>query len=593
MITGDDTGGCNPYDLEKQLEIFQGLYDLSLAMIAEGSLDENLTLIVEKSRRLLGTDSAFIALNDEKTDELCWHISSGLLTESFKHLRVPMGVGLAGRVAKSGKYLVIEDYFKEVSPDFHEVTRAEGLISGIAVPIQIGPTNFGVLFAFNRSRTRFTKTDLDTLNLFGNLAAVEITRKRTLSRFEKGKKQYRKLYETSRRREELYQSFLNASIDAILIYDLKGQIQFVSPSFTRLFGWREAELNGGQSQFLPDSQREAITDLFNRIIKNGAAVTGFEATLRAKDGEDLDVRINASRYDDHTGNPAGISFILHDITSLKSIEHARQRAVDLLSHELMTPLSIIEANVSALNAPDVPRAVREKKTDRIRRNLDRLKDLQLIVQEIVDPPAYHPTPLRLDAFVRDAIAQIQAASAHRAVKFSMRLVPVGTVVFDPRILKLILGTLVKNAVENTPDEGKITISLSRRTAGVCLEIQDDGVGIPARDREFIFKAFHNTRSTALYSTRKPFDFNAGGKGLELMRLKLLSEAGDFDISFNSERCRYLLSDGDDKCCGRISECGHIQEREDCRQSGRTIFSVLFHTKAPTGHQPAKVDEQGR
>lgn len=577
MITRDDTGGCNPYDLEKQLEIFQGLYDLSLAMIAEGSLDENLTLIVEKSRRLLGTDSAFIALNDEKTHELCWHISSGLLTESFKHLRVPMGVGLAGQVAKSGKYLVIEDYFKEVGPDFHEVTRVEGLISGIAVPIQIGSTNFGVLFAFNRSKTRFTQTDLDTLNLFGNLAAVEITRKRTLSRFEKGKKQYRKLYETSRRREELYQSFLNASIDAILIYDLKGRIQFVSPSFTRIFGWRESELKGGQTQFLPDSQREAIMDLFDRIIRNGAAVTGFEAILQAKDGQNLDVRINASRYDDHRGNPAGISFILHDITSLKSIEHARQRAVDLLSHELMTPLSIIEANVTALSDPHVPRPAREKKTGRIRRSLDRLKDLQLIVQEIVDPPAYHPTPLRLESFIRDTIKQVQSAITHRAVKISTRLGPVGTVVIDPRILKLIFGTLVKNAVENTPDEGNITICLSKQAEGVCMEIQDEGVGIPARDREFIFKAFHNTRSTALYSTGKPFDFNAGGKGLELMRLKLLSEAGDFDISFKSERCRYLLSEGDEKCCGRISECGHIQVAGDCRQSGRTIFSVLFHT----------------
>ena len=65
------------HDLGKQLTILQGLYDLAMAMIAERSLDENLTLVVEKSRQILGTDTSFIALHDEKTDELRWKEDHG------------------------------------------------------------------------------------------------------------------------------------------------------------------------------------------------------------------------------------------------------------------------------------------------------------------------------------------------------------------------------------------------------------------------------------------------------------------------------------------------------------------------------------
>jgi PAS domain S-box-containing protein len=570
-------------DMEKQLGIFQGLYDLALAMITERSLDENLTLIVEKSRHLLGTDAAFIALNDERTSLLTWHISSGLLTESFKNLRVPIGKGLAGRVASSGKYYVVEDYYKEIGPDFHEVTRAEGLMSGIAVPIQISTTNFGVLFAFNRSKTKFTKTDLDTLNLFGNLAAVEIARKRVIVQLKDSEEQFRQLYETSRRREEVYQCFLNSSMDAVLIYSLNKRILYVSPSFTRMFGWTKEELREGKIQFVPDSVREETRDLFDRIINKGATIVGFETIRKTKEGSELAVRINASRYHDHEGNPAGISVILHDITSFKSIDHVRKRAVDLLSHELMTPISIIEANLKTMEKPGISEIARAGMGERIKRNLNRLKDLQLIVQEIMETPTFRPMPLRLNAFIRDAVESIRAECSNRSILFTTRLETLETVTLDQRTLDMILKTLLKNAVENTPDGGEIVISSSQRVDGFLLEIKDYGVGIPARDLEFIFKGFHNTRHTEQYSTRKPYDFNAGGKGLELMRLKILSAEGTFDISFKSQRCRYLPESGD-KCCGHISECRFIRNLEGCRQSGQTTFSVHFHT---TGAQPTQ------
>jgi two-component system phosphate regulon sensor histidine kinase PhoR len=122
------------------------------------------------------------------------------------------------------------------------------------------------------------------------------------------------------------------------------------------------------------------------------------------------------------------------------------------------------------------------------------------------------------------------------------------------------------------------VSLRKAAEDVLLEVQDYGVGIPATDREFIFKAFHHTRDTHRYATKSPFDFNAGGKGLELMRLKLLSEEGGFDISFESSRCRYIPSNLDE-CCGNISTCPYVNSVEGCEDSGGTTFTVLFHRRA--------------
>ena len=135
--------------LSNELKKFQALYDLALALIAKRSLDENISLVVDKVREILGVDKAFIALRDDATDELYMHTLSGIVTSEFAKIRIRTGVGLGGEVARTGKAVVVEDYFQEVGPAFHEIVRKEGYVSGMAVPVQIGDTNLGVLYAFN------------------------------------------------------------------------------------------------------------------------------------------------------------------------------------------------------------------------------------------------------------------------------------------------------------------------------------------------------------------------------------------------------------------------------------------------------------
>jgi len=167
-------------EVNKAIELnkFQILYDLAVAMTAKHSLNENLLIVVEKSRGLLGTDTSFIALRDERTGDVYMHTLSGIKTEAFKKIKMPFGEGLGGKVAKTGKGYIVEDYFQEIGVLLHDIVRNEGLISGIAVPVQIDRMNLGVLYVFNRAKTVFSKADLDTLSLLGNLVAVEITRKR-------------------------------------------------------------------------------------------------------------------------------------------------------------------------------------------------------------------------------------------------------------------------------------------------------------------------------------------------------------------------------------------------------------------------------
>jgi PAS domain S-box-containing protein len=561
-------------ELKKELTKFQGLYDLALAMTTERSLEENLLLIVEKSRELLGADKSFIALRDETAGDLYMHTLSGVVTEEFKRLRIPFGAGLGGKVAETGQRHFVEDYFKEVGPLLHDAVRGEGLISGIAVPVQIGQQNLGVLYAFNKARTSFSKPDLDTLSLLGNLAAVEIIRKRSKEKLRESEEQFKKLYEESKRREDLYRSLLNASVDAIAIYDMGGRAKYVNPAFTRTFGWTMEEIEGKRIPFLPEAERETTMAIIYGLIRDGTPTSGFETRRYTKDGRLLDVSISASRYHDHEGTVEGTLVIIRDITAFKSLELARRRAVHHLSHELKTPLVIMKASLKNLADEGLTEESHAANLDRMRRNMQRLSDIQQIVEEIVVPRGYDPQHFPIVETINEILDACRRESSHRLVDLQSRIEDIETDLIDPEIFRDVLETLVKNAIENTPDEGEVIVSLSRVNDGILLEVSDTGVGIAPSDREYVFAAFHHTQDTEQYATKSPFDFNAGGKGLELLRLKIIAEEGCFEVSFTSERCRHIPA-ASDQCPGRISLCAHVRNVEGCKQSGGTTFSVLF------------------
>ena len=129
-------------------------------------------------------------------------------------------------------------------------------------------------------------------------------------------------------------------------------------------------------------------------------------------------------------------------------------------------------------------------------------------------------------------------------------------------------------VDKLMDEGKIEINVCKRGDGVLFQVHDYGVGIPEDAQERIFEGFFTIRDTMTYSTKSPFDFNAGGKGADLLRMKIFSERYHFQIEMTSTRCGFIPTSAD-VCPGKIRRCSHCLELKDCHRSGETTFSVYF------------------
>ena len=320
---------------EKEVNKFRVLYDLAVAMTAGHDLDENLSLVVEQSRKLLGFDSSYIALRDERAGDVYMHTLSGITTEAFKQMRLPFGAGVGGKVAATQKGVIVGDYFQDVESPVHDIVRAEGLISGIAVPIQMGQTNLGVLYGFNRAKTSFSQSDLDTLFLLGNLAAVEITRKRQeidlrQARDELEQKVQERTAELSaanenlKQSEEKYRLVVEKAQEAIFVAQ-DGMLQFANPKTLDLLAYSEDEfLSKAFTEFIHPDDREMVLDKHLRRLRGEQFPTRYSFRLLDKDGTVKWVEIDSALIS-WDGRPAALIF-LTDITERVRMEQALKRS---------------------------------------------------------------------------------------------------------------------------------------------------------------------------------------------------------------------------------------------------------------------------
>lgn len=281
---------------------------------------------------------------------------------------------------------------------------------------------------------------------------------------------------------------------------------------------------------------------------------------------------------------------------LERLSKAKSRALDHLSHELRTPLSVVQGITRLIKQKtqsQTPPLIKEEIYNSLEKNLNRIFEIQQETEQIIrtyeklEKKNNSKTTgrdysisiemIELYPFIEHIVKRIKEEAQHRDVQISLEGDKTLALSMDSKILEEILIGLIKNGVENTPDEGMIKVILDRKEQWIQIKVMDFGIGITKENQGHLFDGLFHTLDTELYSSKKPYDFGAGGKGLDLLRFKTYAQRYGFEISVGSERCRYLPTDRD-LCPGRISKCPHCKNTGDCYRSGGSTFCLSFRVQ---------------
>jgi diguanylate cyclase (GGDEF)-like protein len=172
--------GLNRQNLE--LNIF---HDVAKTLTSSLELDSILQTIMEKMAEYFRPDTWSLLMVDEERDELYFAIAVGSASEALKNVRLKVGEGIAGYVAKHGEKVVVPDVLKDprFAKRIDEMTKLETQ-SIICVPLRSRLRVLGVIQLVNVDMNHFGDQESFFLQSLCDYAAIAIENARAVERIQ-------------------------------------------------------------------------------------------------------------------------------------------------------------------------------------------------------------------------------------------------------------------------------------------------------------------------------------------------------------------------------------------------------------------------
>src|SRR3954463_7086737 len=172
-------------DRKRQMEEISILHDVAKALTSSLNLDSILQTIMEKMAVFFRPDTWSLLMVDEQKDELYFAIAVGDAADALKSIRLKVGEGIAGWVAKHGESLLVPDVYNDprFAKRIDEMTKWQTR-SIICVPLQSKHRVLGVIQLINCAMESFGEQEMFFLHALCDYAAIAIDNARAVERIQ-------------------------------------------------------------------------------------------------------------------------------------------------------------------------------------------------------------------------------------------------------------------------------------------------------------------------------------------------------------------------------------------------------------------------
>jgi len=172
-------------DRKRQIQELSIFHDVAKALTSSLNLDSILQTIMEKVAEYFRPDTWSLLMVDEATDELYFAIAVGDAAEALKSVRLKMGEGIAGWVARHGESLVVPDVYTDprFAKRIDEMTKWKTR-SIICIPLKAKQRVLAVIQLINVPMSNFGENEMFFLQAICDYAAIAIDNARAVERIQ-------------------------------------------------------------------------------------------------------------------------------------------------------------------------------------------------------------------------------------------------------------------------------------------------------------------------------------------------------------------------------------------------------------------------
>jgi signal transduction histidine kinase/putative methionine-R-sulfoxide reductase with GAF domain len=531
--------------LAHQTRITSALREIGQALGTTMDLDQVLELILVKICEAVDADRATLYLLDDARGELVSRIAHG---SDVRSIRLAVGEGIAGHVAKTGRAITVRDAYKDprFSPQW-DVLSGYRTRSILAAPLKnhLGKT-IGVVQVLNKKNGEFSDDDAEILGAIATQAAVSIdnsrlfletvqknlqlveTKEQLLHRVRDLKLLFSLESAMARAHslEELFMAVLGEAMRscesraAAVALREPGESEGEESSFLylvddkhrklRRFPMREGQgligwsMSNGEVIIAADAPNDERTDAaFDELV-------GFHsqtALIVPLEGEDRMMMGAIALYNkrDAKGFSGEDRSLLELIAANASTairlqmareQHEREerlttigRLLSAVIHDLKTPLTVISGYVQLMQTADA----KKKRAEYAEAALKQFDHISAMQREVLEFARGERNVLvrkvYLQKFFEEVRSAVEPMLKRENVDLVIDLQDKGTARFDEGKILRVVHNLARNAVEAMPEGGTLRVMIDKQDDQLVCTVVDSGPGIPAELHGRLFELF--------------------------------------------------------------------------------------------------------
>lgn len=295
-------------------------------------------------------------------------------------------------------------------------------------------------------------------------------------------------------------TILKALPIGVMVTNALGEVVLFNPAFKRYMELPEATAEGAPLDVY--IQDDALRRLVMEFSQGCHIGPDDSPTYEFSIGQDKFLFARGRPVLGDNGQCLGAVVTVVDITAMKVLDRLKREFVAKVSHELRSPLSTIHEQLAVVLS-DLVGQVSPADEHLLSRAKEKTQGLIALIGDLLDlsrieSGAFSETPkfVHMDELLENIIAFLgtRAAARHQSITLQRPTGALPPLKADPLALESIFGNLITNAINYTPDHGRIEIGLRVHDAHLQVRVRDNGFGIEARHLDKIFERFYRVKN---------------------------------------------------------------------------------------------------